>query len=188
MTQRTLSPARPLNTLVDRRTAPSARHTDLGVDPPIDTDGGRHSALDRHRVSVRWFCGTVLTGLAGASLIGAALVAALGLQSTSAEQPQMSAAHREAAAEIVNPRKGDRLVKSVDIVAAKQTFRTPTTQTIGDKEVVRNRAFTRISTPLTLTPTGLADEVPTFNPLRLLSCPTLPAPTRRASCTKLPER
>ena len=58
-------------------------------------------------------------------------------------------------------------MRPVDIVAAKQTFGTPTTIRVGDKEVVRARAFTHVATTLTLTPTGFADAVPAFNPLKL---------------------
>ena len=48
------------------------------------------------------------------------------------------------------------------MVAAKQTFKTPTTIKVGDKEVVESRAFTRVSTTLTLTDTGLGADVPEF--------------------------
>ena len=58
-------------------------------------------------------------------------------------------------------------MRPVDIVAAKQTYKAPTTIKVGDKEVVRMRAFTILSTTLTLTPTGFADAVPPFDPLKL---------------------
>ncbi len=58
-------------------------------------------------------------------------------------------------------------MRPVDIVAAKQTFRAATTIQVGDKEVVKPRTFTRVSTTLTTTPTGFAGEVPEFNPLKL---------------------
>ena len=32
--------------------------------------------------------------------------------------------------QVVNPKKGDRIVRSVDIVAAKQTFKTTTTSSV----------------------------------------------------------
>jgi len=56
-------------------------------------------------------------------------------------------------------------MRAVDVVAAKQTFRTATTAKSGDKEVVRTKTFTHVATTLTLTPTNFADEVPSFNPL-----------------------
>ena len=151
---------------------------DLGIDPPIEADGGQHTPHDRRRVSLRWLAGTVLTGLAGAGLIGAAIYAALDRQPNFAEVPELAQTTRrdDATGELVNPSKGDRLVQSVDIVAAKQSFRTPTTIMVGDKSVVRVRAFTHVATTLETTSSGLADEVPAFNPLQLLTgAPDQPA-------------
>ena len=144
---------------------------DLGVEAPIEADGQRHTDLDHRRVSLRWLSGTILVGLAGSGLIGSAVYAALDRQSNFAEAPQTTTGnHRDTATgDLVNPQKGDRLAKSVDIIAAKQTFRTPTTVRSGDKEVVKVRAFTRVATSLTLSTAGYADEVPAFNPLKLLA-------------------
>jgi murein DD-endopeptidase MepM/ murein hydrolase activator NlpD len=120
-------------------------------------------------VSYRWLFGAVLTGLCGVALIGSALYLGLDSQSNFAQAPEIAAPPRREAAQEqgVNPGKGDRLVRPVDIIAAKQTFKAPTTIRIGDKEVVKARAFTLVSTTLTLTPTGFADAVPQFNPLKL---------------------
>ncbi|HUZ66779.1 MAG TPA: M23 family metallopeptidase [Beijerinckiaceae bacterium] len=151
------------------RLAASAFEIDLGVEPPIEADGERHSALDRRRVSLRWLFATILTGVAGAGLIGAAIYAALDGRMSFPQAPELAATRdTAAAADLVNPSKGDRLAKPVDIIAAKQTFRAPTTVTEGKSKVIRMRSFTRISTTLTMTSVGLADQVPVFNPLRLL--------------------
>jgi murein DD-endopeptidase MepM/ murein hydrolase activator NlpD len=143
---------------------------DLGLEPAIEADGRRHSAFDRKRVSTRWLAGTILTGLSGAGLIGAAAYAALDHQSYFAEAPSLAAApHRDTAEVGTNPRKGDRLVKSVDIIAAKQNFRAPVPIKIGDKEVVKIHSFTHVKTTLSTSTVGFADEVPAFNPLKLLA-------------------
>lgn len=143
---------------------------DLGLDPPLESDGGAHSDLDRRRVSVRWLAGTVLTGLAGAGLIGGAVYAALDPAVFMAEQPQITAVERPVSrAEGAAARKGDRIYKSVDIIAARQTFRTPTTTRSGDREIVRQRTFTKVATTLAMGPTGFASDVPPFNPLKLLA-------------------
>ena len=142
---------------------------DIGTEPPIEADGRRHTPEDHRHISLRWLAGTVLTGLTGALLIGAAVYSALDGQSNFAEPPTPAVARAEKTDAAVNPRKGDRLVKSVDIVAAKQSFRTPTIVKSGDKEVIRNRGFTKVSTTLTLNATGFADEVPPFNPLKVLT-------------------
>jgi murein DD-endopeptidase MepM/ murein hydrolase activator NlpD len=147
----------------------SVAWNDIGDEPAIEADGRRHSADDRRRVSIRWLSGTVLTGLSGAMLIGAAAYTALDQQTRFAEAPTRAQVARkdDESAQTVNPKKGDRLMRAVDVVAAKQTFRTATTAKSGDKEVVRTKAFTHVSTTLTLVPTAFADEVPAFNPLKL---------------------
>jgi murein DD-endopeptidase MepM/ murein hydrolase activator NlpD len=154
--------------VVERRPE-RAVSVDLGVEPPIEMDGGRHSALDRRRVSLRWLTGTVLTGLSGAALIGAAVYSALDRNPNFAEAPELVIHKDTATGDLVNPRKGDRLVKSVDIVAARQSYRAPTTIKVGDKEVIKWRGFARVSTTLTLASTGFADDVPPFNPLKVVA-------------------
>jgi murein DD-endopeptidase MepM/ murein hydrolase activator NlpD len=149
----------------------SADWTDIGDLPAIEADGHRHSALDRRRVSIRWLAGTVLTGLSGALLISSAAYTALDHQSKFAEAPTRAQTSRkdDNDGQTVNPKKGDRILRAVDIVAAKQTFKTTTTAKAGEKEVVRTRAYTHVATTLTLSPTNFADEVPSFNPLKLLA-------------------
>ena len=154
----------------DRQADRGRARMDLGVEPPIELDGEEHTQVDRWRVSFRWLVGTVLTGLAGALLIAAALYAALGSHSYFAESPAFAViSRRDGGSEQINGGKGDRLMKSVDLVAAKQSFRTSARITVGDREVLRMRGFTRIATPLTLVSTGFADDVPPFNPLKLLN-------------------
>ncbi len=144
---------------------------DIEDEPAIEADGRRHSDDDRRRVSLRWLSGTILTGLSGAALIGAAAYTALDQQTRFAEAPtRAQIQHKEDLdSQSVNPKKGDRLMRAVDVVAAKQTFRTATTAKAGDKEVVRTKAFTHVATTLTVTPTQYADEVPPFNPIKLMS-------------------
>jgi murein DD-endopeptidase MepM/ murein hydrolase activator NlpD len=155
--------------IATRRLDRSHAFLDLGREQPIDTGVRRLHAPDRRAISFRWLIGAVLTGLCGVALIGSALYLGLDSQSNFAEAPEIAVPphHEGAQEEGVNPGKGDRLVRPVDIVAAKQTFKAPTTIRIGDKEVVKSRAFTHVATTLTLTPTGFADAVPEFNPLKL---------------------
>ncbi len=44
--------------------------------------------IDRRRVSVQWFSGTILTGLCGAALIGGAVFASLDGEMTFAKVPE----------------------------------------------------------------------------------------------------
>jgi murein DD-endopeptidase MepM/ murein hydrolase activator NlpD len=144
---------------------------ELGHEAPIEIDGARIAGRERRHIPLRWLAGVALAGLCGLALVGAALYLDLDRESSFAEAPEYAAAtHREGAPEEgVNPGKGDRLVRPVDIVAAKQTFKAPTTIKIGDKEVVKARPFTILSTTLTVTPTGFADAVPPFDPLKATS-------------------
>lgn len=143
----------------------------LGDEPPIEADGGRRSEDDHRRISIHWLAGTILTGLSGAALIGAAAFSSLDRQTYQAETPQAAQLVRkeDRGDAAVNPRKGDRLVKAVDIVAAKQSFKAPIAVRAGDREIIRTATFTRVATSLALSDTGLGDEVPAFNPLRLLA-------------------
>ncbi len=144
---------------------------DLGHEQPIFTGPKRLEAFDRRHISIRWLIGVALTGLSGMTLIGSALYLGFDQQSNFAQAPEMAVAPRSESAgeEAVNPGKGDRLVRPVDIVAAKQTYKAPTTIKIGDREVVKLRAFTHIATTLTVTPTSFASAVPPFNPMKLAS-------------------
>ncbi|MGO8833186.1 MAG: M23 family metallopeptidase [Roseiarcus sp.] len=155
--------------LAPRRVDRSRPFIDLGREQPIEAGFRRLEAADRRHISLRWLIGVVTTGLCGVALIGSALYLGLDRQSNFAEEPEIALPprHEGAPEAAVNPGKGDRLVRPVDIVAAKQTFKAATTIRIGDKDVVKARSFTRVATTLTLTPTSYADAVPEFNPLKL---------------------
>jgi murein DD-endopeptidase MepM/ murein hydrolase activator NlpD len=141
---------------------------ELGVEAPIRLGDDRLDRNERRRASLRWLAGAALTGLSGVTLIGAALYFDLDSQYNFAEAPEFATAVTTGdAQEGVNPGKGDRLLRPVDIVSDRQTYKVPTTIRIGDKEVVKERAFTRLQTTLTTTPTGFSDAVPAFNPLKL---------------------
>jgi len=87
----------------------------------------------------------------GVALIGSTLYLGLDRQSNFAEGPEIAIPpHHEGAQETgVNPGKGDRLVRPVDIVRPNRRSRRPTTIRVGDKEVVKARAFTHVATTLT---------------------------------------
>jgi murein DD-endopeptidase MepM/ murein hydrolase activator NlpD len=149
---------------------------ELGVEPPIRLGDDRLDRNERRRASLRWLAGAALTGLCGVTLIGAALYFDLDSQYDFAEAPEFATAAQptDAEEEGVNPGKGDRLLRPVDIVSDKQTYKVPTTIKIGDKEVVKERAFTRLETTLTTTSTGFSDAVPIFNPLKLVNRADVP--------------
>lgn len=171
MAEHSRSPNATRWSVTDRRLDKSGGALDLGVEPAIEADGELHTEFDRRKISTRWLAGTVLTGLAGAMLIGSAVYAALNERTHVEDAPDFVPREQQTADPdtLVNPLKGDRLVRPVDIVAARQTFTTPTIVNIGDREIVRHRTFTRVATTLALGPSSLSTDVPPFNPLKLLA-------------------
>ncbi|MGL4634989.1 MAG: M23 family metallopeptidase [Beijerinckiaceae bacterium] len=157
----------------DSHTSRSTDRIDLGYEPPLDTGGRKHAMDDRRKVSARWFTATVATGLCGAALMSATIVGVRDHERNVERRPQFSAAQRtpDSGGEkpLVSARKGDKLIRRVDLTSAKQTFKTPTTIRAGDREVIKVKAFARLSAPLLLAGGAYQDEIPVFNPLKMLT-------------------
>ena len=140
---------------------------DLGHEPPIQWDVPAGETQDRARAPWRWVAGVTLSGFCGLALIGSALYLDLDRQSSFAARPEFVAATQPSeGGEHVSTGKGDRLVRPVDIVAAKQDYQVSQPIKIGDKEIVKARPYTLLSTTLTTTPTQFAAAVPPFDPLK----------------------
>lgn len=60
--------------LVSPQADPSAS---LGDEAPLSADGRERRTIEGRGINMRWFSGTVLTGLCGAGLMGGAVWAAL---------------------------------------------------------------------------------------------------------------
>jgi len=146
---------------------------DLGDEPPLDAGGRKHAMDDRRKVSSRWLAATILTGLSGAGLMAGAVIGVHDSIRNVAARPQLASSQRPLAAQaerpLVTARKGDKLVRSIDLTTAKQTFKTPTTIRAGDREVIKVKSFARLSAPLLLAGGAYQDEIPPFNPLRMLT-------------------
>ena len=136
-------------------------------------DGVTSGLVDRRRISVQWFSGTILTGLCGAALMGGAVFVALDGETNFAAVPErveaalrgtLTGSERLAA----GPRKSDRLPPAGEINSARQVIRVSTTSRAGEREVVRVRPYVRIASNLSLSITELSAGVPPFNPARLL--------------------
>ncbi|MCJ2049314.1 M23 family metallopeptidase [Methylobacterium sp. J-070] len=143
-----------------------------GVQAPLDHLGATTTQIDRRAVNLRWLCASTLTGLTGAALIAAALhvslqgdlsFAAIPEKATVVARPQPS----ESGANIA--RKGDRLVRNLMIASAKQSFRAPVTVRLGDREIIKAKAFVRLSAPLSMTTGVYAAEPPRFDPMKFVS-------------------
>ncbi len=146
---------------------------DLGHEPPLSVDGSEAAVIDRRRVSVQWFSGTILTGLCGAALIGGAVFASLDGEMTFARVPErVEGALRGAFGandRTASLRKSDRLPPPGELTAARNVLRVSTVTRVGNRDVMRVRPFIRISGNLSLTTSDLSAKIPPFNAQRLLT-------------------
>jgi murein DD-endopeptidase MepM/ murein hydrolase activator NlpD len=154
---------------------------DLGHEPPLSVDGSEAAVIDRRRVSVQWFSGTILTGLCGAALIGGAVFASLDGEMTFAKVPErVEGALRGAFGandKTVSLRKSDRLPPPGESTAARSLVRVSTVARVGNRDVMRVRPFVRISGNLSMTTSDLSAKIPPFNAQRMLSDVGGPSPT-----------
>jgi murein DD-endopeptidase MepM/ murein hydrolase activator NlpD len=146
---------------------------DLGHEPPLSVDGSEAAVIDRRRVSVQWFSGTILTGLCGAALIGGAVFTSLDGETTFARMPErVESALRGAFGandRAVSLHKADRLPPPGDQTASRNVMRVSTVTRVGNRDVMRVRPFTRISGNLSMTTSDLSAKIPPFNAQRMLS-------------------
>jgi murein DD-endopeptidase MepM/ murein hydrolase activator NlpD len=153
---------------------------DLGHEPPLSVDGSEAAVIDRRRVSVQWFSGTILTGLCGAALIGGAVFASLDGEMTFAKVPErVEGALRGAFSandKTASLRKSDRLPPPGEATAARNVVRVSTVTRVGNRDVMRVRPFVRIAGNLSMTTSDLSAKIPPFNAQRMLSDVGSPAP------------
>jgi murein DD-endopeptidase MepM/ murein hydrolase activator NlpD len=145
---------------------------ELGNEPPLSVDGGSNGFVDRRRVSVQWFAGTILTALCGAALMGGAVFTSLDGEANFAALPErVEVALRGAlgGAGEKGTHKSDRLPTAEEPTFARQVIRVSTINRVGNHEVVRVRPFVRIAGNLSLTVSDLSANIPPFNPQRLLA-------------------
>jgi murein DD-endopeptidase MepM/ murein hydrolase activator NlpD len=144
---------------------------DLGHEPPLSVDGSEAAVIDRRRVSVQWFSGTILTGLCGAALIGGAVFASLDGEMTFAKVPErVEGALRGAfGANDRGLHKSDRLPPPGESVAARNVVRVSTVTRVGNRDVMRVRPFIRIAGNLSMTTSDLSAKIPPFNAQRMLT-------------------
>jgi murein DD-endopeptidase MepM/ murein hydrolase activator NlpD len=144
---------------------------DLGHEPPLSVDGTEAAVIDRRRVSVQWFSGTILTGLCGAALIGGAVFASLDGEMTFAKVPErVEGALRGAfGASDKSLHKSDRLPPPGESTAARNVVRVSTVTRVGNRDVMRVRPFIRISGNLSMTTSDLSAKIPPFNAQRMLT-------------------
>ncbi|MDO9295677.1 M23 family metallopeptidase [Bradyrhizobium sp.] len=146
---------------------------DLGHEPPLSVDGSEAAVIDRRRVSVQWFSGTILTGLCGAALIGGAVFASLDGEMTFAKVPErVEGALRGAFGandKNASLHKSDRLPPPGETSAARNVVRVSTVTRVGNRDVMRVRPFIRISGNLAMATSDLSAKIPPFNAQRMLT-------------------
>jgi len=145
---------------------------ELGNEPPLSVDGGSSAYVDRRRVSVQWFAGTILTALCGAALMGGAVFTSLDGETNFASLPERVEVALRGALGVgaeKGTHKSDRLPTAEEPTFARQVIRVSTINRVGNHEVVRVRPFVRIAGNLSLTVSDLSANIPTFNPQRLLA-------------------
>src|SRR6185436_17355535 len=136
-------------------------------------DGTEAAVIDRRRVSVQWFSGTILTGLCGAALIGGAVFASLDGEMTFAKIPErVEGALRGgfgANDKNASLHKSDRLPPPSESSAARNVIRVSTATRVGNRDVMRVRPYVRISGNLSMTTSDLSAKIPPFNAQRMLT-------------------
>jgi len=146
---------------------------DLGHEPPLSVDGTEAAVIDRRRVSVQWFSGTILTGLCGAALIGGAVFASLDGEMTFAKIPERVEGTLRGAFgandRAASLHKSDRLPPPSEASAARNVVRVSTVTRVGNRDVMRVRPFIRISGNLSMTTSDLSAKIPPFNAQRMLT-------------------
>jgi murein DD-endopeptidase MepM/ murein hydrolase activator NlpD len=146
---------------------------DLGNEPPLSADGAG-SLVDRRRLSVQWFSGTILTGLCGAALMGGAVFASLDGETNFASAPeQVESALRGAISSIGDRlsgvRKTDRLPALTEPAVTREALRVPIASRVRNRETIRVRSYERVTGNLSLTASELSANIPPFNPQKLLT-------------------
>ena len=147
---------------------------ELGNEPPLSVDGGTGGFVDRRRISVQWFAGTILTALCGAALMGGAVFTSLDGETNFATLPERVEVALRGALGAAGDRlgvshKSDRLPTVEEPAYTRQLIRVSTISRQGNHEVVRVRPFLRVAGNLSLAAPSLSADIPPFNPQRLLA-------------------
>jgi murein DD-endopeptidase MepM/ murein hydrolase activator NlpD len=158
------------------RSSLEAERIELGNEPPLSVDGEDSVLVDRRRVSVQWFSGTILTGLCGAALMSGAVFAALDGETNFATVPERVEAGLRGtvtgiAERVANAtRKADRLPPPGETNAAREVIRVSTSHRgSGNREIMRVRPFIRVAGNLALSLSELSASIPPFNAQKLIA-------------------
>ena len=151
-----------------------AEAIELGNEPPLSVDGDSSAFVDRRRISVQWFAGTILTALCGAALMGGAVFTSLDGQTNFAALPErvevaLRGALGAAGDRLGVSRKSDRLPPAEEPSYTHQLIRVSTISRSGNHEIVRVRPYLRVAGNLSLAAPDPTINIPPFNPQKLLA-------------------
>ncbi|TYC53393.1 M23 family metallopeptidase [Rhodobacterales bacterium] len=143
---------------------------ELGDEPPLRGYEGRSGMSDRRQVSLRWFTGTVLTGVTSLVLMGGALMAAFDGQYSVAAAPSTEGYLGDFGSGGIGGRKGDRILKTAAEYSSKHEIDVNVVTREGDRDFIRVQPHTFVSATLaTRKDPELADRIPKFNPLSMFA-------------------
>lgn len=152
---------------------PNGTGIDLGREPPLTVGDTRDGVPQRRSVSIRWLTGTVLTGLTSTILMGGALMAALDGRHQLAFPPEAGRALRASEAggdvPLTNGAKGDRIRSAREPAADRQVIQVSTVTKQGDRDLIKLKPFAKISTSIATTITALSDDVPSYDPAKIVA-------------------
>jgi len=154
---------------------------DLGPEPPLLVVGDEDQPVQR-TVSIRWLCGTILTGLASTFLMGGALMAALNNPSQLAANPEsLQTASASPAGGLAFGRKGDRMRPTEETVSSRQILQVSTVSKQGERDFIKLRPFARIVATLSPPTPEHADQIPAYDALRIFADTSAPEPPVEAT-------
>jgi murein DD-endopeptidase MepM/ murein hydrolase activator NlpD len=149
---------------------------DLGSEPPLLVGGDEEQPV-RRTVSIRWLCGTILTGLASTFLMGGALMAALNNPNQFAARPDsLQTASAGPSDGIAFGRKGDRMHPTEETVSSRQILQVSTVSKQGERDFIKLRPFARVVATLSPPSPEHADQIPEYDALRIFADTSAPEP------------
>ena len=100
----------------------TSRVLDLGQEPALSITGVDHAPRDTLQISLRWLAGIIITALAGTTLMGGALLAAVEGTTRFASDPSLADLRELVARSTGTPasRKGDRLPPRVEVAQTRK--------------------------------------------------------------------
>jgi murein DD-endopeptidase MepM/ murein hydrolase activator NlpD len=152
---------------------PNGTGIDLGREPPLSVGDTREGLPQRRSISIRWLTGTVLTGFTSTILMGGALMAALDGRHQLAFPPEAGRTLRASEAggdvPLTNGSKGDRIRMVREPASDRQVVQVSTVTKQGDRDLIKLKPFAKIATSIATTITALSDDVPPYDPAKIVA-------------------